>query len=189
MDTQGYTNHFDQATGSTSGRGQLALVTFLVGAMLGAAVGWSANRVTAASPAAPIASEAGDALAAPAAAASTASRAQAAAPARRSIVVVIPGERDYVTSTTLAVAGSAYGRPHGPRVRSVQVELYVAGELVDRADLEVFSSRFAGGIELPTLPGRAEAELRISDPTRPSSPIVVRRFTIHAPATMKDAAG
>ncbi len=189
MDTQGYTSHFGTASGTTHGRGQLALITFLVGGLLGAALGWSADRATASPSAAGSADAAGSAMITPAVAAPSASRAEKATPARRSIALVIPGERDYVTSSTLAVAGSAYGRPHGPRVRSVQVELYAAGELIDRTELEVFSSRFAGVLELPTLLGRVDAELRISNPTQPSAPIVVRHVTIDTPASSKDASG
>jgi hypothetical protein len=189
MDTQGYTSQFGIASGTASGRGQLALITFLVGGLLGAALGWTADRPATAPSTVGTADGATSAVVAPAVAAPSASRAQKATPARRSIALVIPGERDYITSSTIAVAGSAYGRPHGPRVRSVQVELYVAGELVDRAELDVFSSRFAGVLEMPMVLGRVEAELRISNPTRPSDPIVVRHLTIHAPASTEDASG
>ncbi len=189
MDTQGYTSQFGTASGTASGRGQLALITFLVGGLLGAGLGWSAANPATTPSAVGTADGAGSAVVAPAVAAPSASRAQKATPARRSIAVAIPGERDYITSSKLAVAGTAYGRPHGPRVRSVQVELYVAGEMIDRAELDVFSSRFAGVLELPTLLGRVDAELRISNPTRPSGPIVVRHVTIHAPAGTEDASG
>ena len=181
MDTQGYTSEFGHSPSGALTRGRLALITFLVGGVVGAAIGLSAGRV-ALTPSAPgITVPAGPTADSPAVAAPLASQARTETSVRRSLVVVIPGEQDYVRSSTIAVAGMAYGRPHGPRVRFVQVELYVGGKMVDRADLEVFSSRFAGVIELSTPVAKADAELRISDPTRRAGPIVVRPFTIDAP--------
>jgi hypothetical protein len=176
-----YTTEFEQSHSGAAARGRRALITLLVGGVIGAAIGWSAGWAALTPSASGIAVPAGPMIDSPAIAAPLASRVQTETPVRRSIVVVIPGEQDFVRSSTIAIAGMAYGRPHGPRVRSVQVELYVEGKLVDRADLEVFSSRFAGVIELPTPVSKADAELRISDPTRSSGPIVVRSFTIDAP--------
>ena len=152
-----------------------------MGGVIGAAIGWSAGWAALTPSTSGITAPAGPMADTPAIAAPLAPQAQTETPVRRSIVVVIPGEQDYVRSSTIAVAGMAYGRPHGPRVRSVQVELYVEGKLVDRADLEVFSSRFAGVLELPTPVSKVDAELRISDPTRSTGPKVVRPFTIDAP--------
>jgi hypothetical protein len=140
------------------------IITFLVGAAVGLGVGWTVDRV-AASPAPPATSQA--TISAPS--------------GPRSIVVVIPGDKDYVKSRMVTVAGMAYGRPHGPRVDSVRVELSVGDKLLDTADLAVHGARFAGTLQVPASIGRADAELRFSDPKRPRSSPVVRRMTIDAP--------
>ena len=103
-------------------------------------------------------------------------------PLRRSLMVLIPGDRDYVASSSIAVAGLAFGRPRSARVSAVEVELFVGGRLVDHARLDVLSSRFAGVLKLSTPIGTTDAELRISDPTHQSGPAVVRRLTIDPPA-------
>jgi hypothetical protein len=142
------------------------VITFLVGIAVGTGIGWSVDRV-AANPAPVITSQAvGTGPSGP-----------------RSIIVVIPGDKDYVKSSTVAVAGMAYGRPHGPGVDSVRVELVVGGRLIDTTDFAVHGARFAGILQVPASVGRADAELRVSDPKRPRSSIVIRRMTIDAPAS------
>jgi hypothetical protein len=140
------------------------VITFLVGAAVGIGVGWTVDRV-AASPAPTVTS--GATLTAPS--------------GPRSIIVVIPGDKDYVKSRTVTVAGMAYGRPHGPQVDAVRVELLVGGRSLDSVDLAVHGARFAGTLSVPTSIGRADAELRVSDPKRPRSTTVIRRMTIDAP--------
>lgn len=103
-------------------------------------------------------------------------------PVRRSLMVLIPGDRDYVASSSIAVAGLAFGRPRS-RIRAVDVELWVGDRLVDHVRLDVLSSRFAGVLKLSTPIGTTDAELRISDPTRQSGPAVVRHLTIDPPAS------
>jgi hypothetical protein len=140
------------------------VITFLVGAAVGIGVGWTVDRV-AASP--------------PPAVASQATLTTPSGP--RSIVVVLPGDKDYVKSSTVTVAGMAYGRPHAPAVDAVRVELLVGGELIDTTDLAVHGARFAGTLSAPASIGRADAEIRISDPKRPRSSTVTRQVTIDAP--------
>jgi hypothetical protein len=114
---------------------------------------------------------------------STAPQNAVAKPARRSLMVLIPGDGDYVASSSIAVAGLAFGRPRSPRVSAVEVELFVDGRLVDHVRLDVLSSRFAGVLTLSNSIGTTDAELRISDPNRQAGPTVVRRLTIDPPAT------
>ncbi len=152
------------------------ITTFLVGTVVGAAVGGTAAL------AAPAQSPVATAPAPARIAAATATARPIHAPARKSLVVVMPDDRDYLASSTIPVAGMAFGRPHGPRVGSVRVELLVDGRLIDQVDLDVHSSRFAGILELPAQSGRTTAELRVSVPARPTSPSVVRRVTIGAAA-------
>jgi hypothetical protein len=139
-------------------------ITFILGAAVGIGVGWTVDRV-AASPA-------------PEATSETVGTAPSGA---RSIVVVIPDDKDYVKSGTVTVAGMAYGRPHGPAVDAVRVELLVGGELIDTTDLAVHAARFAGTLQVPASIGRADAELRISDPKRPRSSTVIRQMTLDPP--------
>jgi hypothetical protein len=142
------------------------IITFLVGAAVGIGVGWTVDRV-AASPA-------------PAA---TSQAVGTGASGPRSIAVVIPGDKDYVKSSMVTVAGMAYGRPHGPRVDAVRVELLVGGRLIDSTDLAVHGARFAGTLQVPASIGRVDAELRVSDPNRPRSSAVIRRMTIDPPTS------
>lgn len=114
---------------------------------------------------------------------STAQQGAAKKSVRRSLTVLFPGDQDYVASSSIAVAGLAFGRPRSPRVSAVEVELLVDGRLVDHVRLDVQSSRFAGVLALSNPIGRTAAELRISDPTRPSGPTVVRHLTLDPPAT------
>lgn len=140
------------------------VITFLVGAAVGTGIGWSVDQV-AANPAPAVAGQA----------------TPSAPSGPRSIVVVIPGDRDYVNSRTVTVAGMAYGRPHGPRVDEVRVELLVGGRSIDTADIVVHGARFAGTLSVPASIGRADAELRVSDPKRPRSSPVIRQMTIDPP--------
>ena len=144
-----------------------------MGGALGATIGWSAAHGTS-SAGAVAAPHAAIAKAAPAAP-STAGAVQAA---HRSLDMAIPADGAYVKSTGIVVAGSAFGRPHGPRVSSVRVELYVADRLVEGTDLDVYASRFAGVLRVSTPIGPADAELRISDPDHPTRPVVVHKLTI-----------
>jgi hypothetical protein len=140
------------------------VITFLVGAAVGIGVGWTVDRV-AASPTPAVTSQA-----------------TVTTPSSpRSIVVVIPGDKDYVKSRTVTVAGIASGRPHGPRVDAVRVELLVDGRPIDSTDLAVHAARFAGTLSVPASIGRVDAELRVSDPKRPRSSAVIRQMTIDAP--------
>ncbi len=113
---------------------------------------------------------------------STAPQTAVEKPVRHSLMVLIPADRDYVASSSIAVAGLAFGRPRSPRVSAVDVELFVGGRLVDRMRLDVLSSRFAGVLKLSAPIGTTDAELRISDPTNRSGPAVVRQLTIDPPA-------
>ena len=63
---------------------------------------------------------------------------------RAIVVVVMPADRDYVAAASIPVAGLAFGRPHGPRVSSVHVALYVGGRLVEGTDLAVYSGHSPG---------------------------------------------
>ncbi len=99
----------------------------------------------------------------------------------RSIAIAIPADRAYVSSRNIVVAGMAFGRPHGSQTRSVHIEVFVGGTLIQSSDIDVFSSRFAGVMELPAPIDRTEAELRITDPRRPGEAASVRRFIIDAP--------
>lgn len=176
MQTQGFSGK------SEIGRrnGHLALITFVVGAALGVTFGWSASRSVVSSVG--VDQAAGTTSGTQAVVAPRAARADAKA-WRKSLVVAIPEDRAYVNSSSIPVAGMAFGRPHGPRIRSVHVELYVGGQLLESADLEVFSARFAGILRLSRPIGRAEAELRFSDPSRLAGP-VTRHLVIDTPASL-----
>jgi hypothetical protein len=112
----------------------------------------------------------------------TAPQSSAGKPVRHSLTVLIPADRDYVASSSIAVAGLAFGRPRSPRISAVEVELFVGGRLVDHVRLDVLSSRFAGVLKLSAPIATTDAELRISDPTNQSGPAVVRQLTIDPPA-------
>lgn len=103
----------------------------------------------------------------------------------RNVIVVMPAERDYLSATSIPVAGIALGRPHGPRIRSVHVALYVGGRLVEGTDLEVYAGRFAGVLGLDAPIDRADAELRFSDPASPAQAAVIRSITLDAPSTAR----
>ena len=203
--------HDHSTTNDVAGRasrggapGRIALIALLVGGAVGAAAGLSVDRTSTASalrqigPGTPGFAAAHAVkpttsrpsgpgtpsfAAAHAAKRSIAPQASIVKPVRRSLMVLIPGDGDYVASSSIAVAGLAFGRPRSPRVSAVEVELFVAGKLVDHLRLDVLSSRFAGVLTLSNAIGTTEAELRISDPNRQAGPTVVRRLTIDPPAT------
>jgi hypothetical protein len=102
----------------------------------------------------------------------------------RGLQVIVPADRDYVSASGIPVAGIAFARPHGPSIHAVRVELFVAGRLIDSADFDVMSSRFAGVLKVTSPIGPADAELRLTDPSNPSRPAVVRSITIDAPASL-----
>ncbi len=169
-----------------SRRRAAALGTLVIGIAAAAVLGSSADRAPATRAAAHEALPAQVATMAPSVAAPHASTASVAGhvPAHgRSVVVVMPADHDLVSASSIPVAGMAFARPHGPRIRSVHVDLYVGGRLIDGTDLDVYSGRFAGvlGIEAPV--DHADAELRFSDPANPSKPATVRSITIDAPAS------
>lgn len=103
----------------------------------------------------------------------------------RNVIVVMPADRDYLSATSIPVAGIALGRPHGPRIRSVHVALYVGGRVVERMDLEVYAGRFAGVLGLHAPIGHADAELRFSDPANPAQAAVIRSITLDTPSTTR----
>jgi hypothetical protein len=187
-----------------SAAGRVALVALLVGGAVGAAAGFSYDRPATTQPSrqsgpgtpsfaaahaakpSTTARQVGPGTpsfaAAHAAKPSTTPQSAAEKPVRHSLMVVIPADRDYVASSSIAVAGLAFGRPRSARVSAVEVELFVGGRLVDHVRLDVLSSRFAGVLKLSTPTGTTDAELRISDPTHQSGPAVVRHLTIDPPA-------
>ncbi len=177
METQGYTSRLDDGPAlspvTAKGGWEIALLTLVVGGALGATIGWSAAHGMSAAGAV-AALHPAIAMSAPAAPNTT----SAVQNAHRSLDVAIPADGAYVKSTGIVVAGSAFGRPHGPRVTSVRVELYVADRLVERADLDVYASRFAGVLQVATPIGPAAAELRVSDPDHPTRQVTVRKLTI-----------
>jgi hypothetical protein len=98
----------------------------------------------------------------------------------RSITMLLPREHDYLSSVTIPIAGLAIGRPHGPQVRTVHVELWVNGRVVGQTDLPVYSGRFAGILEITVDVPAGRAELRVTDPARPGMAPVVRWLTLAA---------
>ena len=100
----------------------------------------------------------------------------------RSVIIVMPADHDFILASSIPVAGLAFSRPHGPRVRSVHVALRVAGRLVTSADINVYAGRFAGVLPLDAPIDRADAELRVSDAVSPSTPAGVRLLTVQTPA-------
>ena len=103
----------------------------------------------------------------------------------RNVIVVMPADRDYLSAMSIPVAGIALGRPHGPRIRSVHVALYVGGRLVEGTDLEVYAGRFAGVLGLRAPIDQADAELRFSDPANPAQAAVIRSITLDTPSTTR----
>ncbi len=95
----------------------------------------------------------------------------------------MPANRDFLAATGIPVAGIALGRPHGPRIRSVTVALYVGGRLAESTDLEVYAGRFAGVLALEEPMHHAAAELRFTNPDNPTQAAVALPITLDAPAT------
>ena len=103
----------------------------------------------------------------------------------RSLVIVMPADRDYLSATRIPVAGIAFGRPHGPRIRAVRVALYVGEHLVDGMDLEVYAGRFAGVLALDGAIAMADAEIRVRNPANPAQAAEVRSITLDTPSTTR----
>ena len=82
----------------------------------------------------------------------------------RSLVVAMPTDDDYLSSPTIPVAGTALGRPHGPKVSTVHVELLSGGRVIESADLDVHGGRFAGALQLDQSTRLQDVELRVSEP-------------------------
>lgn len=184
----------DHAAGARRSRARRWLIplgAFVIGAATSAALGGVAYRAAATAPApasalvaaAPPAAAVLPAAALPAVQPVTAGSRRAQSNGR-GLQVVVPADRDYVSSSGIPVAGMAFARPHGPSVRTVRVELFVAGRLIESADFKVLASRFAGVLEVTSPIGPADAELRISDPSNPSRPSVVRSITVQAPPSV-----
>jgi hypothetical protein len=98
---------------------------------------------------------------------------------RRSVVIVLPADRDIIAGSGIPVAGIALGRPHGPRVRSVHVELAVDGRIIADADIEVYAGRFAGVLHVDAPTEMTAAQLRFANPANPGS-AATRTITIQA---------
>jgi hypothetical protein len=160
-----------KAIGTAAGTSsRLAVSALVVGAAIGAWSAWGMERI-AATVSAPAADVAPIVAAPPAAAARVTA-------AGRSLVLSIPSEDAYLTSRSIPVAGTAYGRAHGPAVSAVHVELSASGGSITSADIPVFSGRYAGVLEVPTLDGATKAELRISDPLHQGAKAIVRNVTL-----------
>lgn len=171
------------------GRGEarrrlIVLGAFVVGAATSAVVGGVAYRPAAVAPTPALMAAALPATASLPAMARAVSTTRRVSSNGRGLVVSIPTDRDYISSSGIAVAGLAFGRPHGPRISRVRVEVFVAGQLIKSADIAVFSARFAGVIDVSSQIGPAKAELRVSDPANPARPAVIRSVTIQTPASV-----
>lgn len=175
MQTQGLTSQLDGGNRSVSATfgdpaRRLAVSALVVGVALGAWSGWGLERIVA--------------MTTPAAATAPIVAAPAVKPGAgpmstgRSLAVEFPADDAYLTTTAIPVAGLAYGRPHGPKVASVHVELIAGGQSLTSAEIPVYSGRFAGVIQTPALDDRVTAELRISDPLHTGDKAVVRTVTI-----------
>ena len=179
MQTQGLstdlTGHDTQLAGldggATSGAratvARLGLIAFVVGAAVGSWSAWGMTQL------------ANGPATSPSPAAGHVTSASTRGPSSgRSVVLSIPREDDYLKSTSIPVAGFAVGRPHGPAIRSVHVELLVDDRVVDSADIDVFSGRFAGLLSTSGISGRVAAQLRITNVGRNGKPILVTNVTI-----------
>ena len=176
-----------------------AVGALVIAAAATATVGLSGDRfATSAKPAALPSRIAAAAAAGPATSRAAALPAPGALPSRlgaaathhavsrsRSVIVVMPADQDYLSAASIPVAGIALGRPHGPRIRSVHVALYVGGRLVSGADLEVYAGRFAGVLGIHAAIDQADAELRFSDPANPAQAAVVRSIRLDTPSTTR----
>jgi hypothetical protein len=190
MQTKGYTGRIDSTQAATSRSDGLAtnasrwgttprvaLSALVVGAAVGA---WSAvamDRIAGGGSPAPAASA--PVAAQPAAAPVLDAPPASTSSAGRSVVVAIPRDDDYLTSTTIPVAGLAFGRPHGPRISVVHVVLLADGRVIESADLDVHSGRFAGALKLRSTADLEGAELRVSNPAMPQRQARIERLTIH----------
>jgi hypothetical protein len=96
----------------------------------------------------------------------------------RSLVIVLPAESDYLTSRAVPVAGLAFARPHGQPIGAVHVELVVGGLVVNWADLEVHSARFAGILHAPVGIVGGSAEIRVTNSSAKSSVSAVTHFSL-----------
>jgi hypothetical protein len=96
----------------------------------------------------------------------------------RALVIAIPTDDDYLTSATIPVAGMALGRPHGPKVSTVHVELLASGRVVGSTDLDVQGGRFAGALQLDASADLKDAELRVSEPGYPQRTARIQNLTI-----------
>ena len=176
METQGLTSRLHGANGSTFGDAgrRLALSTLAVGVAIGAWSGWALERIVAtASPITPVVT-----AGAPAAIDAAGQPAAPQTGVGRSLSISMPADDAYLTAASIPVAGIAFGRPHGPKVPAVHVELIADGRSVSSADIPVFSGRFAGVLTVPSFEDRVTAELRISDPLHDGPMAVVRTVTI-----------
>lgn len=176
METQGLTSRLHGANGTTFGDAgrRLTLSALVVGVAIGAWSGWALERAVAtASPTLP-----GATVTTPATIDAAGQQAVPQAGAARSLSVSIPADDTYLTAASIPVAGIAFGRPHGPKVASVHIELIAEGRSISSADIPVFSGRFAGVLTVPSLAGRVTGQLRISDPLHNGPAVVVRTVTI-----------
>ena len=195
MDTQSYSSRLGPlptpGTSTAHGGWRLAVVALAMGGVVGVAIGWSAAHATPMSVGAGAATEAAvakQAAKAPTAPVAIAAPAEGAA-RRASLDVAIPRMGPIPRRRASWSPGRRSAGPTVRGSRSVHVELYVADKLVERTELDVFSSRFAGIVELSKPIGRADAELRISDASRPTGPVQVRHLTIVVPASGADPRG
>lgn len=165
------TQEIDGLAKAGTRRGHLPLITSIIGAALGVTFGWSAGHTAAGI---------GGLMEAPGTGSSTAAidAPKATVDARgRALVVNIPEDDTYVDSSSVAVAGTAFGRPHAPAIQVVRVEIIAGGRSIGSADLDVFSGRFAGVVEADVA-SRTTAELRVTDPRHPGREALVKRLTI-----------
>ena len=176
METQGLTSRLHGANESTFGDAgrRLTLSGLAVGVAIGAWSGWALERAVAtASPTMPVAT-----VTTPATIDAAGQPAVPQTGASRSLSVSMPADDAYLTTASIPVAGDAFGRPHGPKVASVHVELIAQGRSVSSVDIPVFSGRFAGVLLVPSLADRTTGQLRISDPLHNGPAAVVRTVTI-----------
>jgi hypothetical protein len=178
MQTQRLTSHLDRTKASTPATfgdpaRRLALSALVVGIAVGAWSGWGLERLVAMTTPATSAE-----VAAPITTAPTIEAGAGSTSTERSLAVDLPADETYLTTTAIPVAGLAYGRPHGPKVSSVHVELIADGHPLTSTDIAVYSGRFAGVLQIPALDDRVTAELRVSDPLHTGRKAVVRTVTI-----------
>jgi hypothetical protein len=75
--------------------------------------------------------------------------------------IEIPEADAFLTAETIAVAGRAYGRPHGPRVDAVELQIRSAGRVIGGVTLPVYSGLFAGVVTLTDAPSSRRVDIRI----------------------------